>query len=95
VRRYAGTDDVSVLINPRRSYVTILDDYKAHPRRRWNDGITDAAQLYREIKAFGYQGSRKRVRRYLHPLRASLSAPRPKLPSPTKRRHPMAHPPTR
>lgn len=85
VRRYAATDDVSILINPRRTYATILDDYKSHLRRRWSEGITDAAQLHREITALGYQGSCKSVRRYLQPLRAGLSAPAPKLPSPTIR----------
>lgn len=85
VRRYADTDDVTVLINPRRTYATILDKYKTHLHRRWNEGITDAAQLYREITAFGYQGSCKSVRRYLRPLRAGLSTPTPKLPSPTIR----------
>jgi transposase len=85
VRRYAATDDVSILINPRRTYATILDDYKTHLHRRWSEGITDAAQLYREITVFGFQGSCKSVRRYLHPLRAGLSTPTPKLPSPTIR----------
>jgi transposase len=34
--------------------LTILDRYKSYLHRRWNEGITDAAQLYREITAFGW-----------------------------------------
>jgi transposase len=85
VRRYAATTDVSVLINPRRTYATILDGFKAHLHQRWNEGVTDAAQLYREISARGYEGSCKSVRRYLHPLRAALSTPAPRPTSPTIR----------
>jgi len=40
---------------------------------RWNQGCTDAAQLHAEIQAQGYRGS-QRARRYLHPLRATLTA---------------------
>ena len=85
VRRYAGTDDVNILINPRRTYTTILDNFKTHLNRRWAEGVTDAAQLHREISALGYQGSCKSVRRYVQPLRAGVSAPVPKPPSPTIR----------
>jgi transposase len=85
VRRYANVSDVTGLIHPRRTYATILDSHKAHLHRRWNDGVTNAEQLHREIAAMGYLGSAKSVRRYLQPLRAGQDASAPKPPTPTIR----------
>ena len=40
-------------------------------------GHGDAAALTEQIKALGYRGSDKTVRRYLHPVQASMTAPPP------------------
>src|SRR5207248_2283297 len=45
--------------------------------QRFNAGHTDAAALTEEIRALGYRGSTRTVRRYLQPFRASVSAPPP------------------
>ena len=47
---------------------------QALPARVVNAGHTDAAALTLEIKALGYRGSDKAVRRYLHPFCATLVA---------------------
>jgi transposase len=43
--------------------------------RRWNEGCTDAARLFAEIRTAGYRGSALTVRRYVRPFRATLTAP--------------------
>jgi transposase len=85
VRRYADAVEVNGLINPRRTYATILDDYQAHLHRRWSQGVTNATLLHQEITALGYCGSAKSVRRYLQPLRAGQPTPAPRTPTPTIR----------
>jgi transposase len=52
---------------------------------RWNQGCTDAARLHAEIQAQGYHGSGRSVRRYLQPLRATLTAAVLPPPTPTVR----------
>lgn len=54
-----------------------------------NAGHTDAAALTKEIRKFGYRGGDKTVRCWLHPIRASRSAPPPN-PLPAGQR--LAHP---
>ncbi|MGW4424428.1 ISL3-like element ISAzs13 family transposase, partial [Streptosporangium sp. NPDC004631] len=69
---------------------TRLDDYKPYLIQRWNDGCTDAARLFREIRARGYPGrTPQAVRRYLRPLRTD-TAPVP-APPPVPKPHRVAH----
>ena len=54
---------------------TRLDDYKPYLIRRWNEGCTDAARLFREIQTQDYPGrTPQAVRRYLQPLRNGLGS---------------------
>jgi hypothetical protein len=52
-----------------------LDRFAPYLQQRWDQGCTDAAQLFTEIQAQGYRGSKRSARRYLQPLRATLTAP--------------------
>jgi Homeodomain-like domain len=52
-----------------------IDRFAPYLHERWNQGCTDAARLHGEIQAQGYRGSQRSTRRYLHPLRAALTAP--------------------
>jgi transposase len=52
-----------------------IDRFAPYLHERWNQGCTDAVRLYAEIQARGYHGSSRSVRRYLQPLRATLTAP--------------------
>ena len=55
-------------------------------------GCTDAALLHAEIAAQGHQGSKRPVRRYLQPLRATLTAPAlPRQPRPPAKENPAQH----
>ncbi|MCX4973702.1 ISL3 family transposase [Streptomyces sp. NBC_00620] len=72
--RYANCENLEGLVE-RAIRRTRLDDYKPYLIRRWNEGCTDAARLFREIQAQGYPGrTPQAVRRYLRPLRTSLGS---------------------
>src|SRR5207253_5797230 len=63
---------------------SILDEHALYLRERWNSGCTNAALLWREIRARGYQGSCRQVRGYLARFRgnAVIPAPAPVPPKP-------------
>ena len=72
--RYAHCENLDGLIDGALR-TTRLDDYKPYLIRRWNEGCTDAARLFREIQAQGYpERTPQAVRRYLRPLRTSLGS---------------------
>nr|WP_308802060.1 transposase [Streptomyces polyasparticus] len=72
--RYAHCKNLDGLIDGSLR-TTRLDDYKPYLVRRWHEGCTDAARLFREIRAQGYPGrTPQAVRRYLRPLRTSLGS---------------------
>ena len=43
---------------------SVIDPYKEYLVKRWNDGVRNAQQVYREIKEMGYAGSDQPVQRY-------------------------------
>jgi transposase len=83
VRRFARAQGIDELLAKTGSRGVLLDSFKEHLHRRLSDGITDAAALTDEIRAVGYRGSAQTVRRYLHPFRATRTAP-PPVPDPPK-----------
>jgi len=68
-----------------RPHSSGIDRFASYLQERWNQGCTDAARLHAEIQAQGYHGSSRSVRRYLQPLRATLTAPVLPPPPPTVR----------
>ncbi len=48
---------------------TVLDPYKAHLLRRWDEGCHDARRLCAEIRAMGYRHAYTNVSRFLARLR--------------------------
>ncbi|MBL7522012.1 hypothetical protein I6A84_29025, partial [Frankia sp. CNm7] len=54
-----------------------LDVHKPYPHERFNAGVTNGSQLFREIREAGYTGSLAVVLAYLRPLRAAGRAPVP------------------
>ena len=87
VRRFARTASPEELLagdgTGRRP--SILDEHAPYLQQRWNSGCTNAALLWQEIRARGYQGSRRQVRGYLARLRESTAVPAP-APAPPKAR---------
>lgn len=75
VRRFARTADVEQLLGKAGSRGSLLDPFKPYLHERFNAGHTDAAALTEQIKALGYRGSDKTVRRYLQPFRETRTAP--------------------
>ncbi|MEQ7009304.1 transposase [Actinopolymorpha sp. B17G11] len=76
--RAATPDDVLTLAGKRTSK---LDPFKAYLNNRLAEGCENAAVLTEEVKAQGFRGSDKTVRRYLHPLRDTTTPPPPPPPS--------------
>ncbi len=76
-RRFArAASPEELLVSNRTGYrVSILEPYKPDLNRRWNEGCTNATQLFEEIKARGYRGSEKLVRNYLQPFRVLTHVP--------------------
>ena len=57
---------------PRTVAVTPLDPYHAYLRERWAAGCHNAAQLWREIQAQGYQGGYRSVHAWLITLEGPI-----------------------
>ena len=77
VRRFARAGTVEELLGKATARTNLLDPFKPYLHQRWTAGVTEAAQLTKEITAQGYTGSEQTVRRYLHPFRAMLTPPPP------------------
>jgi transposase len=43
---------------------SVIDPYKEYLVKRWNDGVRNAQQVYRELKEKGYTGSDQPIQRY-------------------------------
>ncbi|MEC3975869.1 ISL3 family transposase [Amycolatopsis sp. H20-H5] len=85
VRRFARATSVEELLVKAVNRTSKLDRYKPYLNQRWNEGCTEAARLHTELQALGWRGSVQAVRRYVHPFRATLTAP-PSAPPPPKPR---------
>ncbi|MFE9328958.1 ISL3 family transposase [Nocardia sp. NPDC052278] len=70
-RRFArAASPEELLVNNRTGYRrSLLEDHKPYLHQRWNEGCTNAAHLFIEIKTRGYRGSDKILRKYLHQFR--------------------------
>ena len=85
VRKFARAATAEQVITGPSPRSSRLDRFAPYLQQRWNQGCTDAAQLFTEIQAQGYSGSTRSARRYLQPLRATLTAPVLPPPPPTVR----------
>ncbi|MFE5668601.1 ISL3 family transposase [Streptomyces niveus] len=61
---------------------SLLDDYKLYLDDRWNEGFTNAWELWEEIVPLGHKGSYQRVRAYLDKKRTSPRRVTARPPSP-------------
>lgn len=43
---------------------SVIDPYKEYIIKRWNEGVRNAQQVYRELKELGYTGSDQPIQRY-------------------------------
>jgi Transposase/zinc-finger of transposase IS204/IS1001/IS1096/IS1165 len=77
VQRFARAGSAGELLGKATSRESKLDDFTPYLRRRWNEGVTDAAALHAELRQRGWAGSEQTVRRYVRPFRQALAAPDP------------------
>ena len=92
VGRFAAEEDPQRLLVKATGRAGKLDPFKPWINQRWNEGLTNAAALHREIAAQGWAGSVQAVERYVrqfrgadgrsragrNPLQAPHAAPAPK-----------------
>jgi transposase len=77
VQRFARAGSAGELLGKATSRESKLDEFTPYLRRRWNEGVTDAAALHAELREQGWTGSEQTVRRYVRPFRQALAAPDP------------------
>jgi hypothetical protein len=70
VRRYADATDPEALLGPNgTARDSILDPFKPYLQQRCTDGVTGTNQLLAEIRARGYRGAERTLRRWLISIR--------------------------
>jgi transposase len=72
VRRYLRLDG-PVEPTPRRRRLSQLDPFYDYLTQRWNDGCSNAHQLFLELRDKGYHGGETTVRSFVARLRKGLS----------------------
>jgi transposase len=77
VQRFARAGSVEELLGKATTRESKLDEFMPYLHQRWNEGITDAAQLQAELQQRGWAGSEQTVRRYVRPFRQARAAPGP------------------
>ena len=68
VQKYARAASADELV-AGMSRDSKLDEFKPYICQRWNQGLTEAAQIHAELRQRGWAGSPQTVRRYVHLLR--------------------------
>lgn len=88
VRRFARASSVEELLVKATNRASVLDGYTQHLSARFAAGETNATVLHTELTALGFTGSVQTIRRWLHPLRTTVTAaPQPIRPAVPKPRH--------
>jgi transposase len=62
--RSADTRSADDVVAKSRQRAHIVDPYVGYLHQRWNEGVRNATQLYREIQQHGYPGSELALQRY-------------------------------
>ena len=76
VQKYARAASADELL-ASMSRESKLDEFKPYICQRWNQGLTEAAQIHAELAQRGWTGSPQTVRRYVHLLRKTGPAATP------------------
>ncbi|MEV5413468.1 ISL3 family transposase [Thermopolyspora sp. NPDC052614] len=78
VRKYRDAGSAEEVINGPRRYSRAFAAFIPYLQQRvHHDGVTNAAQLFSELREHGHRGSRRTVRRYLKPLRSAVAGFQP------------------
>jgi transposase len=83
VQRYARASSWQELVDGKwqGTRTSMLDPFKPHLRQGWEQGCTNAAELYRQLTARGFAGSYGLVRDFLEQYRSLPSAIAPAPPT--------------
>jgi transposase len=73
---------------------SVIDPYQEYLVKRWNDGVRNAQQVYREMKEMGYTGSDQPIQRYYVQFRKAKDFRKFKQVDPTQQT-PVKAPPRR
>ena len=86
MRRYAAAADPGELsADAPAARASLLDPHLPHLHQRWEEGCRSTDQLHEEIRARGYRGSLRTLRRHTAQLRQATACPaRPPAPAPKK-----------
>ena len=86
VRRYATAATADQLIpGIRLTRPGLLGPHQAYLRQRWDDGVRSTGRLHEELRARGYRGSLRTLRRVTARLRQDTAVPAPP-PAPAARK---------
>jgi transposase len=69
VRRFASAACAEELPGKAEHRATKLDPYLDLVNKRWDEGVTNAGAMTAELRAPGFKGNARTVRRYLQPFR--------------------------
>ena len=86
VRRYAGAaTPVELSGGTRIALTSLLDPHLPYLLTRWEEGCRSTDRLYQEIRARGYRGSLRTLRRHTAQLRQATALPARRQRPPRKR----------
>jgi transposase len=86
VQRYAGAATADELIGGARlARPGLLGPHLPYLRQRWDEGVRSTERLHAELRARGYQGSLRTLRRLTATLRRDSAVPKPP-PAPAPRK---------
>nr|WTB31054.1 transposase [Streptomyces sp. NBC_00830] len=69
VRKLVGARSADDVVAKSLQRAHIVDPHVGYLHRRWNEGVRNATQLYREIQELGYPGGELAVQRHLRRYR--------------------------
>jgi transposase len=75
VRKFLGVGSAAELRRPLGAGPSRLDGFAAYLVRRWREGCQVGAYLHDEVRALGYRGSKRSVRRFVEGWRRSQVPP--------------------
>jgi transposase len=75
VLRYARAATAEELLTQMPRRASTLDAHTAYLVQRWQEGCTNAARLTEELRARGYRGTNRTVRRLLQSWRSNVTPP--------------------
>src|ERR1700732_4594122 len=69
VRRYARAEQPEHLLSERGKQGSDLDEHVTYLAQRWREGCTNAVRLHEEVRARGYRGAVRTVRKLVQDWR--------------------------